>query len=62
VCRKAIQLIEDDGDFSENEGANVVIMFVRKSAYATAFIAARDKKRRTAFIHRMLATPEDDDQ
>jgi hypothetical protein len=62
VFRRVIQLMEDDGDFSENEGANVMMMFVSKSAYATAFIAARNKKRCTAFIHRILASAEDDDQ
>ncbi|KAJ7020363.1 hypothetical protein C8F04DRAFT_1318418, partial [Mycena alexandri] len=54
VCKKAIQLMEDDGDFSENEGANIMMLFVEKTAYASAYLAARNKERRTAFLTRLL--------
>ena len=58
VCAQAIQLMEDDGDFSENEGANVMMLFVEKSAYAKAYVTLRVKERRTAFINRMLQSTE----
>ncbi|KAJ7816476.1 hypothetical protein B0H13DRAFT_2460060 [Mycena leptocephala] len=59
VSARAIQLMEDDGDFSENEGANVMMLFVEKSSYAKAFVAVRSRERRTAFIHRALQASED---
>ena len=61
MCQKAIHMMEDDGDFSDNEQANIMALFATNTGVAKAYISSRKQSTRTAFIRRMLSAPDDDD-
>ncbi|KAJ7652320.1 hypothetical protein B0H17DRAFT_1147402 [Mycena rosella] len=59
VCERAIHMLEDDGDFSDEEEAQVMELFAEKSGIAKAFISSRKKALVQHFICRMLAAADD---
>ncbi|KAJ7462980.1 hypothetical protein FB451DRAFT_1266486 [Mycena latifolia] len=49
-----VKQLEDDGDFSEDDGADIMILFTDDSAIAQTYLASDKKDRRTAFLARSL--------
>jgi hypothetical protein len=58
VRKRAIRLMEDDVEFSDNEEVDVMRLFTKDTAVAQAYIGSRKKTTRTAFIHSILAEHE----
>ncbi|KAJ7659059.1 hypothetical protein DFH06DRAFT_1406054 [Mycena polygramma] len=54
VRRSAIRLMEDDGEFSENEEVAVMRLFTKDTAVAQTYIGSRKKTSRTNFIRSIL--------
>ncbi|KAJ7466259.1 hypothetical protein B0H11DRAFT_2284693 [Mycena galericulata] len=54
VRQRAIKLMEEDADFSENEEVTVMRLFTKDTAVAQTYIAASKKSMRTAFIRSVL--------
>ncbi|KAJ6617652.1 hypothetical protein B0H10DRAFT_1721358, partial [Mycena sp. CBHHK59/15] len=46
--------LEEDDDFSEDEGANIMMLFTESAAVAQTFLAATSKPRCTAFLQNCL--------
>ncbi|KAJ7036435.1 hypothetical protein C8F04DRAFT_1258001 [Mycena alexandri] len=55
VRKRAIRLMEDDSDFSDNEEVDVMRLFTKDTAVAQTYIRSRKKSTRTAFICSILA-------
>jgi hypothetical protein len=55
---KAIALLEDDGDFSDDEEVKVMGLFVENMAIADTFLGIRKQKVRTTFIRSQFPDPE----
>ena len=53
--RQAIQLLEDDGDFSDNEQVHVMGLFADNMAIADTFMHIRKKNVHTTFIHSKIS-------
>ena len=53
-CHIAIQLLEKDGDLSENEEVDAIRLFSRNTTIADSYTAISKKTTRTAFIHAEL--------
>ena len=51
---KAINLVDDDGEFSDNEQAHVMVLFSRDIAIADTFTGIKSKSIRTAFIRAQM--------
>lgn len=51
----AIEAVEANEGMSENEFTTAVEMFQEKSRVATAYLAIKDPKSRTAYLHMQLA-------
>lgn len=51
----AIHLMEDDGEFSEDEEVLAIQLFTRDSASADSYLGIRKKSTRTKFIRSQLA-------
>ncbi|KAJ6527228.1 hypothetical protein DFH09DRAFT_1328195 [Mycena vulgaris] len=58
VCERVIHMMEDDGDFSDNEQAEVMALFAENSGVAKAYVSSRKKATRTTFARRMLTAAE----
>jgi hypothetical protein len=58
VRQRAIKLMEEDGEFSDNEEVHVMRLFTKDTAVAQTFIGASKKSRRTAFIRSILEDGE----
>jgi hypothetical protein len=58
VRDRAIKMMEEDNDFSENEEPLVMRLFVKDIAIAQTYIAATKKSCRTAFIRSFLEDAE----
>ncbi|KAJ7447667.1 hypothetical protein FB451DRAFT_1290103 [Mycena latifolia] len=54
IRERAVKQLEDDGDFSEDDGADIMILFTDNSAIAQTYLASDKKDRRTAFLARSL--------
>ncbi|KAJ7763295.1 hypothetical protein B0H16DRAFT_1883690 [Mycena metata] len=54
VRKRAIRLMEDDAEFSDNEEVAVMRLFTKDTAVAQAYIGSRKKTTRTAFIRSIL--------
>ena len=56
-CRKAaIQMMEDDGDFSDNDQVRIIHLFASKSEAADSFLSICKKRICTAYIQSELAS------
>ena len=56
-CRKAaIQLMEDDGDFSDNDQVRIIHLFASKSEAADSFFSICKKRICTAYVQSELAS------
>ncbi|KAJ6510775.1 hypothetical protein C8R45DRAFT_1207633 [Mycena sanguinolenta] len=58
---RAVKQMEDDGDFSDDDGANIMMLFSEREAgtsMAQTYLASSKKDRRTAFLQRCLAKAE----
>jgi hypothetical protein len=54
VRKRAIRLMEDDGEFSDNEEVDIMRLFMKDTAVAQTYIGSRKKITRTAFIRSIL--------
>jgi hypothetical protein len=54
--KAAIQLLEDDGEFSDDEQVRIISLFASKSEAADSFLSIRKKRIRTAYIQSELTT------
>jgi len=55
-CKAAIQLLEDDGKFSDDEQVRIISLFASKSEVADSFLSIRKKRIHTAYIQSELTT------
>jgi hypothetical protein len=55
---RAVKQMEEDGDFSGDEGANIMMLFKDDSAIAQIYLASTKKERRTAFLENCLRKAE----
>jgi hypothetical protein len=53
-CRQAIELMQEDAEFSEEEEVKILQLFTREPAVADAFVAIDRKWLRTAYITAMV--------
>jgi hypothetical protein len=54
VRRKAIKVLEDDGDFSENDEVKIMRIFTKDTAVAQTYIGVSKQSKRTKFIRSVL--------
>lgn len=54
--KAAIQLMEDDGDFSNNDQVRIIRLFASKSEAADSFLSICKKRIRTAYIQSELTS------
>lgn len=47
-------MMEDDGDFSEDEEVSIMAIFAKDLSIARVYSASRKQSRRTAFMRRLL--------
>lgn len=50
---RAITLVQEDDDMSQNETTNVIAVFATHTSIADAFCAIKDKDARTSFAQKM---------
>lgn len=53
-CERAINILEDDNEVSDNEMVEIIGLFTEKPAVATAYAAIKTKGRRTRYAQTML--------
>ncbi|KAJ7737174.1 hypothetical protein DFH07DRAFT_985750 [Mycena maculata] len=58
IRERAVKQMEDDRDFSEDEGANIMMLFTENFAVTQTFLASLAKERRTAFLTNCLRKAE----
>ncbi|KAJ7078253.1 hypothetical protein C8R44DRAFT_910487 [Mycena epipterygia] len=58
VREKAIHLMEEDNDFSQNEAVKVMRIIAKDTAVAQTYIASSKQERRTAFLRSLLDDEE----
>ena len=56
--KAAIQLMEDDGDFSDDDQVRIIRLFASKSEAADSFLSIRKKRIRTAYVKSELASTD----
>ena len=56
--KAAIQLLEDDGEFSDDEQVRIISLFASKSEAADSFLSIRKKRIRTAYIQSELTATD----
>jgi hypothetical protein len=50
----ALKLMEDDGEFSEDESVSVICLFAHKKAVHDTFLSLSNKERRTKYVRKEL--------
>lgn len=55
---KAVELIQDDGEFSEVEEIQAISVLTEKKTNITTFLALRNKERRTSYVKMLLVHQE----
>ena len=50
----ALKLMEDDGQFSEDESVSVICLFARKKAVHDTFLSLSNEERRTKYVKKEL--------